>query len=115
MEEFKNMIHQIGLLYQKLSKRQRLVIAVSIVVVIAFLVFLALYKSSSSAGANSGYAVLVQDIGVGDSAAIVAKLEQNGIPYQLENERTISAARTPLSAKNDDSQRRVDKRQRHGL
>lgn len=89
MEEFKNMIHQIGLLYQKLSKRQRLVIAVSIVVVIAFLVFLALYKSSSSAGANSGYAVLVQDIGVGDSAAIVAKLEQNSIPYQLENERTI--------------------------
>lgn len=89
MEEFKNMIHQIGLLYQKLSKRQRLVIAVSIVVVIAFLVFLALYKSSSSAGANSGYAVLVQDIGMGDSAAIVAKLEQNGIPYQLENERTI--------------------------
>lgn len=89
MEEFKNMIHQIGLLYQKLSKRQRLVIAVSIVVVIAFLVFLALYKSSSSAGANSGYAVLVQDIGAGDSAAIVAKLEQNGIPYQLENERTI--------------------------
>ena len=89
MEEFKNMIHQIGLLYQKLSKRQRLVIAVSIVVVIAFLVFLALYKSSSSAGANSGYAVLVQDIGVGDSAAIVAKLEQNGIPYQLENERTV--------------------------
>ena len=89
MEEFKNMIHQIGLLYQKLSKRQRLVIAVSIVVVIAFLVFLALHKSSSSAGANSGYAVLVQDIGVGDSAAIVAKLEQNGIPYQLENERTI--------------------------
>lgn len=89
MEEFKNMIHQIGLLYQKLSKRQRLVIAVSIVVVIAFLVFLALYKSSNSAGANSGYAVLVQNIGVGDSAAIVAKLEQNGIPYQLENERTI--------------------------
>lgn len=89
MEEFKNMIHQIGLLYQKLSKRQRLVIAVSIVVIIAFLVFLALYKSSSSAGANSGYAVLVQDIGVGDSAAIVAKLEQNGIPYQLANERTI--------------------------
>lgn len=89
MEEFKNMIHQIGLLYQKLSKRQRLVIAVSIVVVIAFLVFLALYKSSSSAGANTGYAVLVQDIGVGDSAVIVAKLEQNGVPYQLENERTI--------------------------
>ena len=113
MEEFKNMIHQIGLLYQKLSKRQRLVIAVSIVVVIAFLVFLALYKSSSSAGANSGYAVLVQDIGVGDSAAIVAKLEQNGIPYQLENERTILVPQE--SAKNDDSQRRVDKRQRHGL
>ena len=88
MEEFKNMIHQIGNLYQKLNKRQRIVIAVSIVVVIAFLVFLALYKGSSS-GANTGYAVLVQDVGASDSAAIVAKLEQNGVPYQLENERTI--------------------------
>lgn len=89
MEEFKNMMHQVSLIYQKLTKRQRIVIIVSIVVVIAFLVFLALYKGSSSAGANTGYAVLVQDIGAGDAAAIVARLEKDGIKYHIENEKTI--------------------------
>lgn len=87
MGEFKNIMHQVSLLYQKLTKRQRIVIVASIVVVIAFLVFLALYKSGPST--QSGYAVLVQDVGAADTAAIVAKLEQNGIAYQLENEKTI--------------------------
>lgn len=87
MEEFKNMMHQVSLLYQKLTKRQRIVIIASIVVVIAFLVFLALYRSSETT--QNGYAVLVQDIGAGDAAAIVAKLDQNSVPYQIENERTI--------------------------
>lgn len=87
MEEFKNMMHQVSLLYQKLTKRQRIVIIVSIVVVIAFLVFLALYRSSDTT--QTGYAVLVQDIGAGDAAAIVARLEQDGIKYQIENEKTI--------------------------
>lgn len=87
MEEFKNMMHQVSLLYQKLTKRQRIVIVTSIVVVIAFLVFLALYRSSDAT--QSGYVVLVQDVGAGDAAAIVAKLEQNGVDFQIENERTI--------------------------
>lgn len=85
MEEFKNMIHQIGVLYQKLTKRQRIVISASIVIVIAFLVFLALYRS----GGSTGYAVLVENANPTDSAAIVARLEQDGVSYLLENERTI--------------------------
>lgn len=86
MEEFKNMIQQIGNLYkEKLSKRQRIVIAASIVIVIAFLVFLALYRSSGP----TGYAVLVENADPSDSAAIVARLEQDGVSYLLENERTI--------------------------
>lgn len=89
MEEFKNMMHQVSLLFQKLTKRQRIVIIVSIVVVIAFLVFLALYRSSDSQSPQAGYAVLVQDIGAGDAAAIVARLEQDGIKYQIQNEKTI--------------------------
>lgn len=89
MEEFKNMMHQVSLLFQKLTKRQRIVIIVSIVVVIAFLVFLALYRSGDSQSRQAGYAVLVQDIGAGDAAAIVARLEQDGIKYQIQNEKTI--------------------------
>ncbi|TQR60959.1 flagellar basal-body MS-ring/collar protein FliF [Campylobacter troglodytis] len=87
MEEFKSMLHQIGLLYQKLTKKQRIVIGVSIVAVIAFLVFLALFRGGSST--TAGYGVLVEDAGATNAAAIVAKLEQNGVPYQLRNERTI--------------------------
>ncbi|TQR30630.1 flagellar M-ring protein FliF [Campylobacter sp. MIT 99-7217] len=88
MEEFKNMLHQVGQLYQNLTKKQRIVIAASIVLVIAFLVFLALYKGGGSADTNS-YVVLVENTDASNSAAIVAKLEQTGVPYRLQNERTI--------------------------
>lgn len=88
MEQFREMLHQVGQLYQNLSKRQRIVIAASIVVVIAFLVFLALRFGSGSGGVNT-YATLVQDISPSDAAAVVARLEQNGVPYTIENESTI--------------------------
>lgn len=87
MDEFKKMLHQVGQLYQNLNKRQRIVIAASIVVVIGFLVFLALYRGG--AGSGSEYAVLVEDTQPSNAAAIIAKLEQNGVPYRIENERTI--------------------------
>ncbi|EPM8332071.1 hypothetical protein ACUZC9_001891, partial [Campylobacter jejuni] len=38
--DFKNMLHQIGQLYQNLTRKQRIVIAASIIVVVGFLVFL---------------------------------------------------------------------------
>ena len=92
MDEFKNMLHQIGQIYQNLSKRQRIVIAASIVVVIGFLVFLALYKGTG-ARVNADYAVLVENADPSNSAAIVARLEQNSVPYLLQNENTILVPR----------------------
>ncbi len=86
--DFKNMFHQIGQLYQNLTRKQRIVIAASIVVVVGFLVFLALFRGSGS-GTNNGYAVLVENVSPSSSAAIVAKLEQNKIPYKLESESKI--------------------------
>jgi len=85
--DYKNMLLQIGQLYQNLTRKQRIVIAASIVVVIGFLVFLSLYRSSSST--NNGYAVLVEGVNASSSAAIVSRLEQNGVPYRLQNENTI--------------------------
>ncbi|HIG0211704.1 TPA: flagellar basal-body MS-ring/collar protein FliF, partial [Campylobacter jejuni] len=86
--DFKNMLHQIGQLYQNLTRKQRIVIAASIIVVVGFLVFLALFRGSGS-NANNGYAVLVENVSPSSSAAIVAKLEQNNIPYKLESENKI--------------------------
>lgn len=63
-------------------------IAASIIVVVGFLVFLALFRGSGS-NANNGYAVLIENVSPSSSAAIVAKLEQNNIPYKLESENKI--------------------------
>lgn len=88
MEEFKNMLHQVGQLFQNLSKRQKIVIAVSLVAVVAFLVFLALYRGTGSSS-SSGYAVLVENTEASNASAIVTYLEQNSIPYTIQNEGTI--------------------------
>ncbi|MCX2683026.1 flagellar basal-body MS-ring/collar protein FliF [Campylobacter sp. MIT 21-1685] len=86
--DFKEMLHQVGQLYLNLTRRQRIVIAASIAVVIGFLVFLALFRGGGT-GINDGYAVLVENVSPSSSAAIVSKLEQNNIPYKLQNETTI--------------------------
>ncbi|MBZ7955772.1 flagellar basal-body MS-ring/collar protein FliF [Campylobacter molothri] len=86
--DFKEMLHQIGQLFQKLTRKQLIVIAASIVVVVGFLVFLALFRGGGN-GSNDGYAVLVENVSPSSSAAIVAKLEQNNIPYKLASENKI--------------------------
>ena len=85
--DFKNMFLQIGQLYQNLTRKQRIVIAASIVVVVGFLVFLALFRNGP-AGAN-GYVPLIENANPSTAGAIVTRLEQNGVPYKLENESTI--------------------------
>ncbi len=86
--DFKNMLLQVGQLYQNLTRKQRIVIAASIVVVVGFLVFLTLYRNGGSVGTD-GYGVLVENVSPASSAAIVASLEQNNIPYKLRDETTI--------------------------
>ncbi|MBZ7946153.1 flagellar M-ring protein FliF [Campylobacter sp. RM10541] len=86
--DFKEMLHQIGQLFQKLTRKQLIVIAASIVVVVGFLVFLALFRGGGN-GSSDGYAVLVENVSPSSSAAIVAKLEQNNIPYKLASENKI--------------------------
>lgn len=85
--DFKNMLLQIGQLYQNLTRKQRIVIAASIVVVVGFLVFLALFRNGP-AGSN-GYVPLIENANPSTAGAIVTRLEQNGVPYRLENESTI--------------------------
>ncbi|ARJ57367.1 flagellar basal-body MS-ring/collar protein FliF [Campylobacter cuniculorum] len=86
--DFKSMFLQIGQLYQNLTRKQRIVIAASIVVIVGFLVFLSLYRNSGGVGGD-GYAILVENVSPASSAAIVTSLEQNNIPYRLRDETTI--------------------------
>lgn len=83
------MLLQIGQLYQNLTRKQRIVIAASIVVIVGFLVFLTLYRNSGSGGGGDGYGILVENVSPASSAAIVSSLEQNKVPYKLRDETTI--------------------------
>ena len=85
--DFKALLHQISQIYQKLSLKQKIVAGGSIVLVVAFLVFLTLYKSKSDS--FSGYSVLFENISPSDSALIVDQLNKDGVKYKLANEGTI--------------------------
>jgi len=87
--EFKTLLNQIATLLQNLALRQKIVAAVSIAVLIGFLVFLTLYKNSNSSIAN-GYSVLFENTTAGDSALILQQLEKDKIPYKILNEGTIA-------------------------
>ena len=85
--DFKALLHQISQIYQKLSLKQKIVAASSVVLVVAFLVFLTLYKSKNENFA--GYSVLFENISPNDSALILDQLNKDGIKYKLANEGTI--------------------------
>ena len=87
--EFKTLLNQIATLIQNLTLRQKIVAAVSVVVLIGFLVFLTLYKNTY-ANSIKGYSVLFENTTAGDSALIIQQLEKEKIPYKVLNEGTIA-------------------------
>lgn len=86
--DLKALLHQISQLYQKLSLKQKIVAASSIVIVVGFLVFLSLYKTANSSEYD-GYSVLFDGVSASDSAAIIEQLQKDGVDYKLANESTI--------------------------
>lgn len=86
--DFRTLLNQIATFFQHLSLRQRIVMAISILVVVGFLVFLSLY-SGSKKPSFAGYGVLFENTSPSDSALIIQQLEQTGVPYQVYNEGTI--------------------------
>jgi len=87
--EFRTLLNQIATLLQNLTLRQRIVVAVSIIVLIGFLIFLTLYKNTTN-GSMKGYNVLFENTTAGDSALIIQQLEKEKIPYKVLNEGTIA-------------------------
>lgn len=87
--ELRTLLNQIATLLQNLTLRQRIVAAVSIIVLIGFLVFLTLYKNTNT-NSIKGYSVLFDNTTAGDSALIIQQLEKDKIPYKVLNEGTIA-------------------------
>lgn len=85
--DFKTLFHQIATLFQNLSMKQRIVAAISVAVVIGFLVFLTFYRGGNEGYA--GYSVLFENTTAEDSALIIQQLDQRQVPYKVYNEGTI--------------------------
>lgn len=87
--ELKTLLDQIATLFQSFSLKQRIVAAASILVVIAFIVFLLLFRSKDTM-IGSGYSILFENTSASDSALIIQQLEKDGIPYKVVDEGTVA-------------------------
>ncbi len=84
--DFKVLLQQITDTIQKLTIKQKIVIAASLITLVGFLVFLVLYNSKAI---NGRYSVLFDKVSPSDSALIIQQLEKDNVPYKIVNEGTI--------------------------
>jgi len=79
--DFKALFSQLSVLYTKLTKEQRIIIAVAVVGIVAFLIFLVIYTSNKTS--QDKYEVLFDSLSSSDAAKVVEQLEKDEIPYEL--------------------------------
>jgi len=90
--DFNALFSQLVVLYAKLTKKQRIIIASAIIGIIAFLVFLIVFTSKDSS--QDRYEVLFNSLSSSDAAKIIEKLEKDDIPYKLEDNNIIKVPRS---------------------
>jgi len=85
--DFKVLFSQLVVLYDKLTKQQKIIIAVAILGIVSFLVFLVVYSSNKQA--NRSYETLFNSLSAEEAAKVIAQLEKNNIKYKLEENNII--------------------------
>ena len=85
--DFKVLFSQLVVLYAKLSKQQKIIIAAAIVGIVAFLIFLVVFTSTKNT--KNSYEVLFDSLSSSDAAKVVAQLEKDNVPYKLEANNVI--------------------------
>jgi len=85
--DFKVLFSQLVVLYAKLTKEQRIIIATALIGIIAFLVFLVVFTATDKS--NDRYEILFDSLSSADAGKVIEQLEKDNIPYKLENENVI--------------------------
>jgi len=85
--DFKVLFSQLVVLYTKLSKQQKIIIAAAIIGIIGFLIFLVVFTSAKNE--KNKYEVLFDSLSSNDAAKVVEQLEKDGIAYKLEADNVI--------------------------
>jgi len=89
--DFKVLFSQLVVLYAKLTKQQRIIIATAIMGIVAFLIFMVVYTAKSTS--KNKYEVLFDSLSSADAAKVVEQLEKDGIKYELEDNNIIKVAK----------------------
>lgn len=89
--DLKALFEQIRTLYQKLNKKQKIVILTTIVAVVGFISALVVWNSinNKTGVLYPGYAVLFEGVSGEDGALIMQQLQQDNIPYKIPKDNTI--------------------------
>ena len=85
--DFKKLFSQLVLLFEKLTKQQKIIIAASIIGIVSFLIFLVVFTSTKTEKSN--YEVLFDSLSSSDAAKVVAQLEKDNIAYKIEENNVI--------------------------
>ena len=85
--DFKVLFSQLVVLYAKLTKQQKIIIAAAIIGIVSFLIFLVVYTAKKSP--DNKYEVLFDSLSSADASKVVTQLEKDGIPYELEANNVI--------------------------
>lgn len=85
--DFKVLFSQLVVLYDKLTKQQKIIIGSAVVGIVAFLLFLVVYTAKSESA--SKYEVLFDSLSSQDAAKVVEQLEKDKIPYEIHDNNVI--------------------------
>jgi flagellar M-ring protein FliF len=85
--DFKVLFSQLVVLYDKLNKQQKIIIAAAIVGIVSFLIFMVVYSAKQTA--NEKYEVLFDSLSSADAAKVIEQLEKDAIPYELSENNVI--------------------------
>ncbi|WP_457744322.1 flagellar basal-body MS-ring/collar protein FliF [Sulfurimonas sp.] len=85
--DFKVLFSQLSVLYAKLTKQQKIIIAAAIIGIVAFLIFLVVYTAKKNTGDD--YKVLFESLSSSDAAKVIAQLEKDNIAYKIAEDNTI--------------------------
>ena len=85
--DFKVLFSQLVILYDKLTKEQKMIVAAAVVGIVSFLIFLVVFTSTKNT--KDSYEVLFDSLSSSDAAKVVAQLEKDGVPHKLEANNII--------------------------
>ncbi len=85
--DFKVLFSQLVILYEKLTKQQKLIIAAAVIGIVAFLIFMVVYTAKQDA--TNKYEVLFDSLSSEDAVKVVEQLEKDNVPYLLLDKNVI--------------------------